>query len=79
MFTAAPVVGVAVTAQVAVPGCATGATQLDDVEKAVRFSLEVAKAFGRGACRFHDEAEFATLVRLYGPMARLQTAGTSGA
>ena len=78
-YTDVPVVGVAITAQVAVPGCATGATQLDDVDKAVRFSLEVAKAWGRGACRFHDEAEFARLVGLYGSMARLQTAGTTGA
>ena len=78
-FTDAPVVGVAVTAQVAVPGCATGANQLDDIEKAVRFCIEVAKGFGRGACRFHDEAEFAELVRLYGSMAHFQTAGRSRA
>ena len=74
-FTSAPVVGIAVTAQVAVPGCATGANQLDDIETAVRFSIETAKAFGSGTCRFHDEAEFEKLVNLYGSMARLQTPG----
>jgi len=75
VFTKAPVVGVAITAEVAVPGCATGASQLDDIEKAVRFSIEVAKAFGSGACRFHDEDEFEKLVGLYGSMSHLQTAG----
>ncbi|MBA2447176.1 MAG: DUF1177 domain-containing protein, partial [Chloroflexi bacterium] len=73
--TAAPVVGVAITAEVAVPGSATGATHLGDVEVAVRFCLEVAKAFGDGACRFYDEAEFARLQQLYGDLSRLQTLG----
>ena len=26
-----------------------------DVEEAARFMLEVAKAFGRGECKFYDE------------------------
>ena len=46
--TSAPVVGVAVTTETVVPGCATGATQLPDVEEAARFVLEVAKEFGQG-------------------------------
>lgn len=75
VYTSAPVVGVAVTARVAVPGCATGANQLDDIEKAVRFSIETAKALGARACRFHDEEEFARLQALYGSMQHLQTAG----
>jgi hypothetical protein len=78
-FTNVPVVGVAITAEVAVPGCATGANQLDDIEKAVRFSIEVAKAFGAGACSFHDEGEFRRLVALYGSMRHLQTAGKEAA
>lgn len=73
--TAAPVVGVALTAEVAVPGSATGASQPGDIELAVRFCLEVAKAFGAGACRFHDPAEWETIQRLYGPMTVLQTPG----
>ncbi|MCC7347457.1 MAG: DUF1177 domain-containing protein [Variibacter sp.] len=79
VYTKVPVVGVAITAETVVPGCATGATQLDDVEKSVRFAIEVAKAFGRGACKFCDDAEFAKLVSLYGSMSHLQTAGRSGA
>ena len=73
--TTAPVVGVAITAEVAVPGSATGASHLDDVESAVRFCLEVAKAYGAGTCRFYDEGEFARLRDLYGEMTRLQTPG----
>lgn len=75
VYTRAPVVGVAVTAQVAVPGCATGANQIDDIEKAVRFSIETAKAFGAKTLRFHDDAEFDRLRTLYGSMKHLQTSG----
>ena len=73
--TAAPVVGVAITAEVPVPGSATGASHLADVEMAVRFCLEVAKAYGAGTCRFYDEEEFERLLDLYGDMSRLQTVG----
>lgn len=73
--TTAPVVGVAITAEVAVPGSATGASHLDDIESAVRFCIETAKSFGAGQCRFHDEEEFQRLRSLYGGMERLQTLG----
>lgn len=73
--TNAPVVGVAITAETMVPGCATGASHAADVEEAARFMLEVAKAFGRGKCSFYDEAEYARLVKLYGEMKQLQTLG----
>jgi hypothetical protein len=73
--TRAPVVGVAITAETAVPGCATGATHLADVEAAARFMLEVAKAYGRGECCFYDEEEYARILELYGPMNHLQTLG----
>lgn len=73
--TDAPVVGVALTAETAVPGCASGASQVVDIEMAVRFCIEVAKAFGRGACSFYDPGEFDRLVALYGPMKHLQTVG----
>lgn len=73
--TTAPVVGVAITAETAVPGCATGASHAVDIELAVRFCIEVAKRFGTGACAFCDEAEFARIVARYGPLTRLQTLG----
>ncbi len=74
----APVVGVAITTEVPVPGSGTGASHLDDVESAVRFCLEVAKAFGAGQCKFHDEEEFQRLRSLYGDMTQLQTLGRGG-
>ena len=73
--TVAPVVGVAITTEVPVPGSATGASHLGDVEMVVRFCLEVAKAFGSGSCRFYDEDDFARLRELYGDMTHLQTLG----
>jgi hypothetical protein len=73
--TAAPVVGVAIAAATAVPGCATGASHEVDIAEAVRFAIEVAKEVGEGQCRLHDEEEFARLVSLYGDMRRLQGPG----
>jgi hypothetical protein len=73
--TDAPVVGVALTAETVVPGCASGASQVVDIEMAVRFCLEVAKAFGQGKCAFYDAEEFGRLVALYGSMKHLQTLG----
>ena len=73
--TEAPVVGVALTAEVAVPGSATGASQPADIEQAVRFAVEVAKAFGRGRCRFYDREEWDRIQQRYGPMTHLQTPG----
>ncbi|SBV99117.1 conserved hypothetical protein [uncultured Alphaproteobacteria bacterium] len=74
--TAAPVVGVALTTEAAVAGCASGATQFADVEAAARFAVEVAKAFTAGQCAFYDAGEFALIERLYGSMRHFQTSGT---
>ena len=73
--TSAPVVGVALTAESAVPGCATGASQPVDIESAVRFVIEVAKAFGEGKLSFCDPAEYDRMIELYGPMTHLQGMG----
>lgn len=73
--TKAPVVGVAVTTETTVAGCATGATHLEDLEDAGRFMLEAAKAFGNGLCSFHDEEEFGRIQKLYGSMEHFQTLG----
>jgi hypothetical protein len=73
--TDAPVVGVALTAEVAVPGSATGASHAVDIEQAVRFCLEVAKAFGQGKCRFYDGEEWTRIQARYGSMKVLQTMG----
>ena len=73
--TDAPVVGIAITAEVPVPGCATGASHPFDLEQVARFTLEVAKSFGRENCKFYDEAEFEKLTKLYGSMHHIQTLG----
>jgi hypothetical protein len=73
--TDAPVVGVAITAEVPVPGCATGASHVTDIEEASRFVLEVAKAHGKGLCSFYDEEQWELIVERYGPLKVLQTRG----
>lgn len=73
--TQAPTVGVAITTESSVPGCATGATHLVDVEQAVRFVIEVAKSYTAGQCNFYDVNEYERLQQLYGSMSCLQTAG----
>ncbi len=70
--TAAPVVGVALCTESAVPGCATGASHETDIALAVKFAVEVAKEFGRGTCHFYDPAEYELLLKLYGSLAHLQ-------
>ena len=66
-----PVVGVAITTESAVPGCATGASHPLDLELAVRFCIEVAKDFTFGRCKFYDENEFQRMIGLYGSMKKL--------
>ncbi len=73
--TISPVVGVAITAETAVPGCGTGASHEIDIEQAGRFCIEVAKAYTEGKCKFYDEKEFQTIIELYGSMNILQTLG----
>ncbi|HUS77578.1 MAG TPA: DUF1177 domain-containing protein [Patescibacteria group bacterium] len=73
--TDAPVVGVAITTETAVPGCATGASHVIDIEEASRFVLEVAKAYGKGVCRFFDEEQWGLILKRYGPLKLLQTTG----
>jgi hypothetical protein len=68
----APIVGVALTSVVPVAGCATGASQIMDIEMASRFTIEVAKAFTAGKCKFFDEVEFRKLLDLYGSMKHLR-------
>jgi len=70
--TDAPVVGVAITTETAVAGCATGATHITDVEAAARFVIEVAKDYTSGKCFFYDEAEYERIINLYGSMKHFQ-------
>jgi len=70
-----PVVGVAITSQVPVPGCGTGASHPTDIEVAARFCLEVAKQYGKGLCSFFDEVEWENIQMRYGSLKLLQTLG----
>jgi hypothetical protein len=70
-----PVVGVAITSQIPVPGCGTGASHPTDIEEAARFVLEVAKQYGRGLCCFYDESEWDNIMKRYGALKELQTLG----
>lgn len=73
--TKAPVVGVAITTETTVAGCATGASHLEDMEDAARFMLEAAKSFGRGKCSLYEPKEFEQILKLYGSMELFQTLG----
>jgi hypothetical protein len=73
--TSSPIVGVATTAAIPVPGCANGANDPFSLDQAARFCLATALAFTAGRCRFFDEEEFARLAERYGPMTHLQGLG----
>lgn len=71
--TNAPVVGVAITTETAVAGCATSASHEIDIAEAARFTLEVAKQFTEERLEFYDSKEFKQLTDLYGKMNIFQT------
>ena len=73
--TAAPVVGVAITTEMMVPGCGTGCSHMEDIEEAARFVLEVAKDFTAGKISFYDAQDDARMNKLYGSMKHLQQLG----
>lgn len=73
--TSAPVVGVGITAETPVPGCATGSNHEIDLEGASRFCIEVAKCFTAGECNFYDKEEFEQILKLYGSMKIFQSYG----
>ena len=73
--TSAPVIGVALSTETAVAGCATGASHEVDIEQAARFAVEVAKDFTAGICQFYDAEEFSRLIALYGEHTHFQHRG----
>jgi len=70
--TSSPLIGVAITTEVPVPGCGTGASHPMDIESAARYVIEVAKQYGKGLCAFMDEEEWKIILTLYGPHKKLQ-------
>jgi hypothetical protein len=75
IYTKAPVVGVAITTSMVVPGSATGATNIFHLEQATRFIVEVAKDFGRGRVKFYDEGEWEKIISIHGSLADLMRRG----
>ncbi len=73
--TDSPVVGVAITTEIAVAGCATGASHAMDIESAARFAIEVAKDYTTKKCSFYDKENFDKLLQLYGDCKIFQTVG----
>jgi hypothetical protein len=75
IYTRAPIVGVAITTSMVVPGSATGATNIFHLEQATRFVVEVAKDFGRGRVKFYDEEEWKKIISIHGSLADLMRRG----
>jgi len=75
LYTKAPVVGVAITARMAVPGSATGATNVWILDQAVRFVVEVVKEFTAGRARFYDEEEWKKILEIHGSIREIMRRG----
>lgn len=73
--TSAPVLGIAITAQSAVPGCGTGASHETDIAQAANLAIEIGKEYKDDGVEFYDEKEFDQLIKLYGDNKRFQTKG----
>ena len=73
--TDAPVVGVAITTETSVAGCATGATSPVSIEECARFVLEISKMYTKGSLNFYDKEEYKKIIEKYGSMEKFQTLG----
>lgn len=73
--TKAPCVGVAITTETKVPGCATGASHVADIDECARFLIEAAKVFANSPDLFYKAEEYSKLLALYGTLSRFQTFG----
>ncbi|MGV9169830.1 MAG: DUF1177 domain-containing protein [Promethearchaeia archaeon] len=68
VMSSAPLVGVATTAKVPVPGSGGGANYAYGLDGAARFCIEVAKDYTAGSCKFYNEEELNILIERYGEM-----------
>jgi hypothetical protein len=73
--TKAPVLGIAITTELPIAGCATGSTHLFDIEQAARYIVEIAKEFPKNPNLFYDPKEYNIIKKLYGSQRRFQTKG----
>lgn len=70
--TAAPVVGVALTAKAVVPGSSTGASYETSLLDGARFAVETAKQYTQGQVSFFNAEEHAALLAQYGDLTQFQ-------
>lgn len=70
--TKSPVVGIAITSEVPVAGCATGVTNAWQIDAVGRFVIEVAQRFGQNKCSFYDKKEYDLIVKKYGKLNKFQ-------
>jgi hypothetical protein len=71
VMTESPVLGLATTASVPVPGSGSGANYPVALESATRYCIEIARDYTLGKCNFFDEKEYDILVKRYGNMGPL--------
>ncbi|MGH8916299.1 MAG: DUF1177 domain-containing protein [Acidimicrobiia bacterium] len=76
--TGVPVVGVAITAETAVPGSAANSSHPSDIALAASFCLESAARFAADRLTLYDPDMFAVALERYGSMSQLQTIGSGG-
>jgi len=75
IYTTAPVVGVAITTRMVVPGSATGPTNVWALEQATRYVIEVAKDYTLGRAKFYDEEEWRKILELHGEVKSIMRKG----
>lgn len=72
VVTKAPVVGVAITSETPVAGCATGVTNACQIDAVGRFIIEVAQRFSKKTCQFYDKKEYQLIIKKYGSLKKFQ-------
>ena len=75
IYTTAPVIGVATTTRMPVPGSATGVTNVFALDQAARFVLEVAKDFTAERVKFYDEKDWETIIKVHGSIREIMRKG----
>lgn len=75
LYTHAPVVGVATITETVVPGSASGVTNINSLDEASRFVVEVAKGFTAGSIKFYDEREWEVILKVHGEIRPILTKG----
>jgi hypothetical protein len=70
-MTEAPVVGLATTANVPVPGSGSGANYTSALIDATQYCIEVARDFTCGKCSFYNNKEYEILFKRYGNMGEM--------